>query len=195
MHAGYVLGDLNLERTDDDARPENYRIIERIKYNKYQGRFAYHDIALLKLEKDVEFNAWIRPSCLPYSLPDIGTDGKATASGWGRVDFLEDPSKDLLKVTINLISHPVCNRSFMYESKFIRGVVDEWQICAGDVGKDTCQGDSGGPLVIFNNDYDCMYSVIGITSIGKSCGHSDPGVYTRVHHYISWIENKVWPDS
>ncbi|XP_033308848.1 serine protease snake-like [Bombus bifarius] len=189
------LGDLNLERTDDDARPQNYLIIERIKHNKYQSRFAYHDIALLKLEKDVEFNAWIRPSCLPYSLPDIGTDGKATASGWGRVDFLEDPSKDLLKVTINLIAQPVCNRSFVYESKFIRGIVDEWQICAGEVGKDTCQGDSGGPLVIFNNDYDCMYSVIGITSIGKPCGLSDPGIYTRVYHYISWIESKVWPDS
>lgn len=35
----------------------------------------------------MQFNEWIRPSCLPYSLPDSGPDGKATATGWGDVEW------------------------------------------------------------------------------------------------------------
>lgn len=190
------VGDLNLKRTDDDAKPQDIRIIERIKHPMYKPPSEYHDIALLKLEIDVQFDAWIRPSCLPYSLPDTGNDDKATATGWGLVDWTDDEgSNDLLKVTISLVSQPECNKSFNSDTKLERGIVDEWQICAGNLGKDTCQGDSGGPLAIRNNDYDCMYNVIGVTSVGRICGSSSPGVYTRVYNYIPWIENIVWPNS
>lgn len=81
------LGDLNLERSDDNAEPENFRVVERIRNPDYKPPSQYHDIALLKLERNVQFNAWIRPSCLPYSLPDSGPDGKATATGWGDVEW------------------------------------------------------------------------------------------------------------
>ncbi|KAF3423540.1 hypothetical protein E2986_00044 [Frieseomelitta varia] len=189
------LGDLNLKRTDDDARPQDLQIVQRIRHPKYSIRYSYHDIALFKLEKDVKFNAYIRPSCLPYSSPDVDTDGKATATGWGADEYLGDPTNNLLKVTINLVSHSTCNRSYGYDNKLPRGIVDEWQICAGENGKDTCQGDSGGPLSIFNPDYYCMYNLIGVTSFGIVCGGNVPGVYTRVYNYISWIESIVWPDS
>ncbi|XP_076630594.1 venom protease isoform X2 [Colletes latitarsis] len=190
------VGDLNLERTDDDAKPEDIRIVDRIKHPMYKRPSEYHDIALVKLEKDVKFDAWKRPSCLPYSLLDNAGEDKATATGWGLVDWTDDEaSNDLLKVTISLVPQPVCNLSFTSDSKLERGIVDEWQICAGDLGKDTCQGDSGGPLAIRNKDYHCMYSVIGITSVGRICGSSSPGVYTRVYNYLPWIESTVWPNS
>lgn len=54
------------------------------------------------------------------------------------------------------------------------------------------QGDSGGPLQLRLADPYCMYSQIGIVSFGEVCA-TKPGVYTRVSHYISWIENIVWP--
>ncbi|XP_076240858.1 serine protease snk [Calliopsis andreniformis] len=191
------LGDLNLQRSDDDAKPQNFRIIERIKHPKYQWPSAYNDIALVKLEEKVKFNAWIRPSCIPYSLPDIEDQGKAVATGWGLVDWTDyqSNSNDLLKVTIKMVPHARCNQTFGTDTKLERGIIDESQICAGDVGKDTCQGDSGGPLAIFNSDQYCMYSVVGITSLGKACGSIFPGVYTRVYHYLPWIEKIVWPDS
>lgn len=76
--------------------------------------------------------------------------------------------------------------------KLKQGVIDEWQLCAGEEGKDTCQGDSGGPLVNFNNEYSCMYNVIGITSLGRLCGSFIPGIYTRVSYYIPWLEQTIW---
>lgn len=189
------VGDMNLVRTDDKAKPQNVRVIERIRHPEYQRPSQYHDIGLLKLESDVTFDAWVRPICLPYSAPDTGNEVVATATGWGKVDWDEEEgSGDLLKVTIKLVDNAKCNRSIHDDRIVARGIVDEWQICAGEPGKDTCQGDSGGPLAIINKDFNCMYSIVGITSFGGYCGSIIPGVYTRVAHYLSWIEDTVWPD-
>lgn len=54
------------------------------------------------------------------------------------------------------------------------------------------QGDSGGPLLLKLTDPYCMNIQIGIVSFGIQCAFK-PGVYTRVSHYIDWIENIVWP--
>lgn len=192
------VGDLNLKENNDDARPQTIKIKEKIRHPDYKPPSQYHDIALLRLEDKVVFNAWVRPACLPVDWPDVGSDNKAVATGWGLVDWAEEEgSANLLKVTLNLVSHLSCNGSFFDGGASIelaRGIENEWQMCAGEQGKDTCQGDSGGPLAVFNTDHDCMYNVVGITSVGRGCGSVLPGVYTRVYHYIPWIEKTAWPE-
>uniref|UniRef100_A0A667XZQ1 Plasminogen activator n=1 Tax=Myripristis murdjan TaxID=586833 RepID=A0A667XZQ1_9TELE len=64
-------------------------------------------------------------------------------------------------------------------------------LCAGDTRglDDACKGDSGGPLVCQNNN---RMTLMGVISWGDGCGQKDkPGVYTRVTHYIDWIEGKM----
>lgn len=70
------------------------------------------------------------------------------------------------------------------------------QYCAYDPeGKnDSCLGDSGGPLQFFSSDESTVATVIGIVSYGIGCGASLPSVYTRIAHYLEWIEPIVWPD-
>jgi len=51
-------------------------------------------------------------------------------------------SNDLLKVTLNLVSHASCNASYSDGGSSVEleiGIINEWQLCAGEVGKDTCQ--------------------------------------------------------
>lgn len=81
------VGDLNLKQNNDNARPQTIRIQEKIKYPEYKRPSQYHDIAILRLENEVEYNAWVRPACLPVDWPDVGSDNKAVATGWGLVDW------------------------------------------------------------------------------------------------------------
>ncbi|KAJ8705465.1 hypothetical protein PYW08_012511 [Mythimna loreyi] len=60
--------------------------------------------------------------------------------------------------------------------------------------KDTWEGDSGGPLQSTSHLSDCLFTILGVTSYGKSCGFAGgAGMYTRVYHYVPWIESIVWP--
>jgi len=104
---------------------------------------------------------------------------------------------DLLqKAKLELVDNLLCTIRHNSSTEVPYGITPS-MICAGDPRgnwtKDTCQGDSGGPLQIINPNK-CLFQVIGITSIGKGCAMSDtPSVYTKVSHYLSWIEDKVWP--
>lgn len=53
----------------------------------------------------------------------------------------EEGSDNLMKVTLNLVPQAICNESFAdgNNGQLSSGIVDEWQICAGEFGKDTCQ--------------------------------------------------------
>ena len=67
-------------------------------------------------------------------------------------------------------------------------------LCAGggDSGRDACQGDSGGPLTV---DTAQGQKLVGIVAAGEGCGApGKPGLYTRVSHYIDWIDGVVYGD-
>jgi len=81
------LGDLNLVRTNDNAMPQTIAIKERIKHPDYKRPSGYHDIAILRLKEEANYNAYVRPACLPVDWPDVGQNDKAVATGWGLVDW------------------------------------------------------------------------------------------------------------
>ena len=59
-------------------------------------------------------------------------------------------------------------------------------------GDGACQGDSGSSLWKWINDKSGKsYPVlVGIVSRGLGCSrYNEPGVYTKVKEYISWIQN------
>ncbi|XP_050546760.1 venom protease-like [Daktulosphaira vitifoliae] len=196
------LGDLDIENDNDDAEPRNYEIIQRVIYPNYQAPSFYNDIALFKLDRIVEFSAYVRPICL--NIDQNLKPQNVVATGWGHIKYGGPSSSHLLKVELNTVPIDQCNINYSYTDysdtrtkiKLAFGILNESQICAGHTegGKDTCGGDSGGPIQIKNTNYSCMYTQIGITSFGKLCGEKDaPGVYTKISKYISWIEKNVWP--
>ncbi|ETE66683.1 Tissue-type plasminogen activator, partial [Ophiophagus hannah] len=81
--------------------------------------------------------------------------------------------------------------SFCTSARLANRTVTENMLCAGDTRQlhDACKGDSGGPLVCLN---DGRMKLIGIISWGVGCGTKNmPGVYTRVAHYLNWIQENV----
>ncbi|KAE8573468.1 ovochymase-1 [Halyomorpha halys] len=186
------LGDLDVKDDTEKSTPITLKVIEVFDHPKYNHSRAYHDISLLKLEKDVELGPSIRPLCL-HTSSSIAQD-KAIATGWGHTSFAGYESNHLLKVELDLLSDERCKSEYDFEHVTLsQGITPETIFCAGGKeDKDTCQGDSGGPLQITLKEPYCMYSQIGVTAFGVACGIGTPGGYTRVSHYIPWIESIVW---
>lgn len=180
------LGIQNINEDTDGAFEAN--ISKIILHPKYRPSSYYHDIALIKLMRRVEFTEFIRPACLWHvhhlNIPE------AMATGWGRTEFLGPKSEELQKVDLKIIDPEICQQAYSNERKLPEGIIEQ-QFCAGhlDGGKDTCQGDSGGPIHAMVPELNCVQFIIGITSFGKFCAAQNaPGVYTKIFAYLDWIE-------
>ncbi|KAG5882470.1 hypothetical protein JTB14_014184 [Gonioctena quinquepunctata] len=196
------LARVGITNISDTSYLQTRNVQQIIKHPEYVGQ-KYNDIALLKMDRNFDMNSYVRPACV-YTQESI-PHSESIATGWGKVGFSQDDSKELLKVTLEFFTNEKCNKTYRRDiiqpgSSLSSGIVENLMVCAGSSGdfKDTCQGDSGGPLQIYHEDtaeIKCMYDIIGITSFGKSCGLAKnvPGVYTRVSAYMKWIEENVWP--
>ncbi|XP_043287409.1 uncharacterized protein [Venturia canescens] len=147
-----------------------------------------NDVALLRLEKSVTFSDYVRPICLPSAEPKSGVT--CTVTGWGQLFELGRIYPDTLQeVELPVLSTEECRRKTLFLPLY---KITSGMLCAGlkDGGRDACLGDSGGPLVC--PGLDNRYTLHGITSNGYGCARPGrPGVYTKVHHYITWIERTI----
>lgn len=81
--------------------------------------------------------------------------------------------------------------------KILFNRISDGQYCAqvSDLnGKDSCEGEGGGPLQFIPSGSE-LAKVVGIVAFGISCDTRYPSVYTRVAHYLDWIESHVWPNN
>ncbi|KAF5289870.1 hypothetical protein FQR65_LT02004 [Abscondita terminalis] len=191
------LGEHNLE-TEQDCQeycadpPINVPVQELIPHEKYDVNsiHRYHDIALLRLQRKIDYTDYIFPVCLPLNLNIDYTGLNMTVAGWGRT---ENRSQSAFKLKLDVPVKPQSECINTYQKAKVN--LRDGQICAGGVkGKDSCTGDSGGPLMYA--DYskpDANYYITGVVSFGPSnCGVAGwPGVYTKVSDYVPWILSKM----
>ncbi|XP_016919399.1 serine protease snake isoform X3 [Apis cerana] len=171
-------------------------INKTIRHPNFKPPAMYADIALVKLNTVVVFNNDIRPACLYQQYDTAPAQGWVT--GWGVTEFNgEKQSDQLQKAFLDIVDNVACAIRHNQSIAIPYGITPS-MICAGDShggwNKDTCQGDSGGPLQISHPKNICLFQILGITSFGQGCAVvNTPGVYTRVSHYLKWIEDIVWP--
>ncbi|XP_077589759.1 coagulation factor IXa [Stigmatopora nigra] len=186
VHSFYVrLGELNV--TVDEGTEQNILVSRQHIYPRYDSRVnSYdHDIALLRLQRPVNFSDYVRPICLgPTAFTEalMKRASPATVSGWGQVVFKGHSADTLMKVAV-----PYTSRS---ECKFTNSDrITSSMFCAGYYNKrrDACKGDSGGPHA---NSVHNTWFLTGIVSWGEDCaGDGKYGVYTRLSIYYDWIWN------
>ncbi|KAK3919413.1 Serine protease snake, partial [Frankliniella fusca] len=200
-----------LEGDAEDASAQELGVLLGVAHPRYRPPARYNDIGLLLLAVRPALGPSVRPACLhnDFAIPA----SRAEACGYGRVSFDVDqtaptecsltvPDADnagdaLRCVSLPFLARVECARHFrgeMGSSTLPRGLPRSL-LCASDLrgGRDTCQGDSGGPLHILSDNPFCTYSLVGVTSFGKFCGFpNSPGVYTRVSHFVPWIESVIW---
>ncbi|EDW41234.1 collagenase [Drosophila sechellia] len=179
-HYDVYLGTKSVEDTEQSGGLV-LRSNKFIVHERFNPETAANDIALVKLPQDVGFTTRIQPAALPIRYRHDQFAGMSVvASGWGAM--VEMTNSDSMQYTeLKVISNAECAQEY--------DVVTAGVICAKGLKDETvCTGDSGGPLVLKDTQI-----VVGITSFGPAdgCETNIPGGFTRVTHYLDWIESKI----
>lgn len=128
------------KRNDQNAATIIVGVQEFIKHKEYNSITKVNDIALIKLDRSLEFSLnGLRPACLMTSSDELikeeikkGKFKKPVATGWGNTEN-GGHSQNLLKVELELFHDNVCELEYPYRNL-------SNYICAGIKYKDTCQG-------------------------------------------------------
>jgi len=178
-----TLGEHNVQSDWESNSEEQVISVEKIiARSDYDENTISNDVAILKLAKDVEFNDYIVPACLPSSAANDYTGKSAVVSGWGTTSEGGSTSAFLKETTVSVVSKSdsTCTP---YR------IDDSIKMCAYTAGTDSCQGDSGGPLVL---NEDGKNTVIGVVSYGSGCARTGyAGVYAKVTGYLDWINQNI----
>ncbi|XP_050079110.1 trypsin-like [Anopheles maculipalpis] len=172
-------GRTNISRDVDDSV---YAIEQVISHPQYDSRNSFlNDIALLKLQRPLEFSDSVYPVRLPeplFEVEDNLDDLGVTLIGWGLTATGGSAPTTLQRVDYYVVPNEECDAihtSTIYPS----------HICAAipGGGKGQCSGDSGGPLLHHGVQ-------VGIVSWSiKPCGVAPyPGVLTKVSHHMEFIQ-------
>lgn len=152
----------------------------------------YHDVALIRLRKQVKYTNYIRPICLPFSdiinTPNL-TDTVAEFVSWGsesRTAGIAASAK--VKIPLRIWNTDVCRRRYRLMNRYIN---QKYELCAGgEQDMDTCNGDSGGALMYSRgSDNEKVYFIIGVMVGGtQPCGLQGwPSISIDVESHLQWI--------
>lgn len=189
-----ILGVTDLVEMDK-SQLQKLSIAKITKHPLHKWSFNYHDIAVLELNRKVNFTPYVKPACLMTKpISDERATSRLVVLGWGGIDIDGTLSSKLLKADkLDFVANNECAKSYLHATAKMPEGLDEGMICVRDLNvtrkADTCWGDSGGPLLGSLAPYPPL---IGVTSFGQACGAGVPGVYTSVYKYLNWIEDQVW---
>jgi len=166
---------------------EKYWVHPNFSEGSPSDHYESYDITLVKLDKDVELNEYVRPICLPQATDRLQADEKTVNVGWGQTEEGSEP-KQLRQVVLPVVDWKICKEDY----KDDRVPLDDTMVCAGNQtfgGVSACFGDSGGPLMARRGD---KWVHFGIVSGGPDdCGApKQPGVYGYVPVFMDWV-NKI----
>ncbi|KAK7114217.1 chymotrypsinogen A-like isoform X2 [Littorina saxatilis] len=153
-------------------------------------RYYDYDVAILTLDRYLEFDRCTSAICLPNAEADAFATEGCIAAGWGALQYSNPSAQtNLQKVRLPIVPLNQCQAAFR-DTRLISDI----KICAGDLrngGIDSCLGDSGGPLMC---SYNGVYYLFGVVSFGRGCATPGyPGVYARVTHtgINNWIRSNM----
>lgn len=179
-------GTIYLKNNNENG--ELYNVETYILHPMYEmDETSIYDIAILKLEKSLNFSENISSIQLIDKNYKFLNNEKALIMGWGYTQDEEEEDGDLSKI-LQYAVVPIINRKDC--QKLLKMKYHPSSFCAGYIktGKiDSCSYDSGGPIVSISSG-----KQIGIVSWGDGCGKpGKPGVYTNIQYVKKWIDETI----
>uniref|UniRef100_A0A0N4ZEA2 Peptidase S1 domain-containing protein n=1 Tax=Parastrongyloides trichosuri TaxID=131310 RepID=A0A0N4ZEA2_PARTI len=181
------VGDYNnlkIENEELSVEIENIVI-----YPSYENIFQ-NDIAILSLSKKLNFTDSIKPICLPPNGFQFEEGHQCFISGFGKNTSISNENSEEYSEYLTIAPVPILNKTYCGKSNS-KVKLNENIVCAGysSGNIDACHGDSGGPLVCM---FEGIFYLAGIVSWGEGCAEANnPGIYTAVSSFISWIEKET----
>jgi len=165
-----------------------YQFTKFIVNPNWQEGDVNHDIALLKLDRPVEFSTRVSPICL--AKPDLDlTDLDLKISGWLQDQQLirSYPVEGSVLEESNVIVKSNKDCEYLMNNYLHINTLTENSLCVlPKVGnKGTCMGDLGAPLAY--QDEQKHWNLIGFANFGIECGKEEH--YMKVENYLDWIKS------
>lgn len=168
----------------DTSSGQSRDILTIHSHEDYNSRTLVNDISVIELESPLELN----DDVVAIDIANVGnpedTGQEYSIAGWGSLDKAGKKFPHVLQELEGVPHYDIraCKQR-------LTDISLTTHICAGgNTGYDACTGDSGGPMWLYVNSTPMLY---GITSWGRGCATTAPGVYTRVSAYREWIESKI----
>lgn len=182
-----IIGITDTENTKDYGLKR--QIIQIKVHENYDMITGENDIALLKLNKSVQYSSKIQPVLLP--IPHVTLVGKSvTAVGWGADESNICCSRHLLYVDLKVVDINDCKKNYSTNPNTQDHVIDEKMVCVTGLSSvgGICYGDSGGSIILKGTRI-----LIGLASFGNSisCVKGQPDVLTRISEFLIWINKNI----
>lgn len=135
------LGQVDLNTSTPDS--QDIPIAQIIMHPDYVPSRNYHDIALLRLERNASMSENVHPACLRIAVADV-KDEQLIITGWGDMDIEKrQRSSILLKANIPAVDLERCNQTYAEQPRERRlpNLLQMGHLCANDPNlvADACQ--------------------------------------------------------
>ncbi|KAL1124428.1 hypothetical protein AAG570_001056 [Ranatra chinensis] len=175
-------------RDDESNYTQQINVIFIDMHPGYQGNEPNFDIAVLVLEKKIEYNQFVGPVCLPNRQLNLVGD-HVKVIGWGRTQSYGAGSFFVKKTNVKVLPLVECARAFPRHVD----LANPHLICTYSKMKGIGLGDSGGPVVWLDPETN-RYTVVGLPALVRLYlgeNHYVPDMSTDVSSYIDWIAKSV----
>ncbi|XP_017845985.1 chymotrypsin-2 [Drosophila busckii] len=147
-------------------------------HGSYDKPDMHNDIALLKLQQNITFNALTQPIDLPVA--PLQEPAEIVLTGWGAREPNGESIKQLQKLSMRFVNLADCMDIFNHTKSLGVG-----HICTySKEGAGGCHGDSGGPLVSNGR-------LVGLVNWGYPCAKGLPDVQANVYYFLDWIRRTM----
>ncbi|XP_043472648.1 serine protease grass-like [Leptopilina heterotoma] len=193
-----VLGDYDLSSNPDCQKERNGKStciksevvgVEGIyPHQNFNEKDLTNNIALIRLNKELEFSQNISPVCLPFNnkiplfnnLHDVYGHGVSIARG--------SETNVTTRTTVKIVDKFECEK--LYQRSNSPRKIDDTLLCVRpNKMPPFCSPDDGGAM---SHTFGYIHHQLGVASFyNTACSLELPLVYTKVSHYLKWILDTI----
>lgn len=166
----------------DQCAKVNLTVKRIYRHEAYNHAEYFHDISLLELEHELEYDEFVRPACLPAPR---GTDSTFYKPGEEALVVTPEPRAlyDLRQIKMEIGSQPFCL------AKAGNSLLSPGMMCAEykELGGDY----PGAALMLASGQEETMWTQVGISSWVEPKKNNSIRFFSDVSYYLPWIRRHL----